>query len=203
MLTIFALAFASFFVIVGALIDEFRREWIDRPYVALDIIDWKELPFKAAAFSDNLLNKIFGNELFSGKVLSKIMMISISINGAILLCYVLIFVVGHIELYVMHFYIYTVFLALTLGALHDCISIIITRYLIRIFLKRAAAWKLLVDVILAFFLWKSTLVIMGQSASYANLGGNIAELKGFTSLEWFFSKIVSDLIWLSTLIFKD
>ena len=133
MLTTFALAFVSFFVIVGALIDEFRREWIDRPYVALDKIPWSELPFKVVAFSDNLLNKIFGNELVSRKTLLRILMISISINGAILLCYVLIFVVGHIELYVMHFYIYTIFLALMLGAFHDCISVIITRYLIRIF----------------------------------------------------------------------
>ena len=202
-----ALSLVSFLIALGYSLDYFRQTGL-RPLsrrLKKGGLRWGNLVYGAIVSTEKLLTYIFGEKLISRKLVFRAVIISAVLNMFILSVF---FTVNEIKdliegrtARIDFYWLKTLFvhvMAPTVpGMLHDIVSLIITRYLIRSYLNGRNLLTLIFDVVIAILLFKSTraTLAMGFDVAFDQLIDGLSYLSIFMfALETWFQAFISGSI---------
>lgn len=195
-----ALALVSFFVLLGPLIDEFRKNYIVDAYVFFEIGKWNTKILTILELTNKAFDRLFGEKLFSFQAF--VLSFSISAFVNFIIWADLINQFGELseindiitreenDYFSCWRFIGIVFF----GGIHDYISLLITRLLLKWTIKSLCLWALLLDGIASCLLFMSSFFVLIEAPWII-----VGIFRGFGSLQYWptllFSFKLFTLMW--------
>lgn len=159
-----ALGLVSFLVAFGFTIDYFRRTALTAVWDRLGEIGWSDIPYQAVSITDKLLSVVFGEKVVSLLCFRRAAILSLILNVFILGVFFSVEEIGdairghypfELLYWVKELFVHIVAPSIP-GMIHDIFSLLVTRVLIREYIRRRNVISLVFDIIIAIVLFRST-----------------------------------------------